>query len=135
MIAALCVIAYLSMSYIYVFLIPATNAWHDEPAFAGRVMARLGASNTHLGLFQPFGVLGPLFYMDSPRPLPAFYEASQLEAAVADGRIRWVLVRRKDIPAGIEGTIGTGQPSFPFHAPDHPPHQAPLNPVARNPGP
>jgi hypothetical protein len=28
--AALCVVAYLSMLYIYVFLMPATNAYHDE---------------------------------------------------------------------------------------------------------
>ena len=133
-IVALCAIAYLSMSYIYVFLIPATNAWHDEPAFAGRVVARLGASNNDLGLFQPFGVLGPLFYMDSPRPLPAFYDASQLEAAVADGRIRWVLVRRKDIPAGIGGTIVDGQRSFPFEGPDERQHDVVLKRVGRNPG-
>jgi hypothetical protein len=71
-IAALCVVAYLSMLYIYVFLMPATNAYHDERPFARRVMVRLGAGNSHLGLFQPFAVLGPLFYMAPPRPLPAF---------------------------------------------------------------
>ena len=131
---ALCVIAYLSMSYIYVFLIPASNAWHDEPEFAERVMARLGANNTHLGLFQPFGVLGPLFYMDSPRPLPTFYEGPQLAAAVADGRIQWVLVRRKDIPAGIGGTIVDGQRSFPFESPDERRHEVVVVHVGRNSG-
>jgi hypothetical protein len=72
--------------------------------------------------------------MDSPRPLPAFYEASQLEAAVADGRIRWVLVRRKDIPAGIGGTIVDGQRSFPFEGPDERGHEVILQRVRRNPG-
>jgi 4-amino-4-deoxy-L-arabinose transferase-like glycosyltransferase len=133
-IAALCVIGYLSIFYTYVFLIPASNAWHDEPAFAQRVMARLGASNTHLGLFQPFGVLGPLFYMDPPRPLPAFNEVSQLQAAVADGPIRWILVRRKDIPAGIGGTIVDGQQSFPFEGPDEQRHEVVLMRVGPDPG-
>ena len=131
-IAALCLIAYLSMFYIYVFLIPATNAWHDEPAFARRVMARLGVSNGQLGLFQPFGVLGPLFYLDPQHPLPAFDAASQLEAAVADGRIQWVLVRRKDIPTGIGGSIMDGQRSFPFEGPHERRHEVVLMRVGRN---
>jgi hypothetical protein len=117
-IAALCVVAYLSMLYIYVFLMPATNAYHDERPFARRVMVRLGAGNSHLGRFQPFGVLGPLFYMAPPRPLPAFDQASRLAAAVAGGRIRRVIVRRKDIPGmGIGGMIVDSQRSFPFEEP------------------
>jgi 4-amino-4-deoxy-L-arabinose transferase-like glycosyltransferase len=118
-ITALCVIAYLSMFFIQVFLIPATNVYHDEQPFARRVMARLGAGDRYLGLFQPFGVLGPLFYMAPPHALPAFYEASQLDAAIADGRIRWVIVREKDIPAmAIGGKIVDAQQSFPFEDPE-----------------
>ena len=117
-IAAMCLIAYLSMFYIFVFLMPWTNAYHDEQPFARRVMARLGSDNSHLGLFQPFGVLGPLFYIAPPYPLPAFDQASELDAALIEGRVRWVIVRRKDIPQmGMRGTIVDGQSSFPFGGP------------------
>lgn len=133
-VAALCVVAYLSMFYIYAFLMPATNAYHDERPFARRVMARLGAGNSHLGVYQPFGVLGPLFYMAPPRPLPAFDQASQLEAAIADGRIRWVIVRRKDMPkTGIGGMIVDAQQSFPFEEPRQRRHKVVLIRVGRNP--
>jgi len=132
-VTALCVIAYLSMFFIHVFLIPTTNAYHDEQPFARRVMARL-PTNSHLGLFQPFGVLGPLFYMAPLRPLPAFYQAAQLGAAVAEGRIRWVIVRQKDISGmGIGGIIVDAQQSFPFEDPQQRRHKVVLMRVDRPP--
>jgi 4-amino-4-deoxy-L-arabinose transferase-like glycosyltransferase len=131
-VTALCVIAYLSMFFIHVFLIPATNPYHDEQPFARRVIVRLGASDRYLGLFQPFGVLGPLFYMAPSHPLPTFYQASQLDAAIADGRIRWVMVREKDIPAMTNGgKIVDAQRSFPFEDPRERRHRVVLMCVDR----
>jgi hypothetical protein len=132
-VTALCVIAYLSMFFIHVFLMPATNAYHHEQSFARRVMVRLGANDRYLALFQPFGVLGPLFYMAPSHPLPAFYEASQLDAAIAEGRIRWVMVREKDIPAiAIGGKIVDAQRSFPFEDPEERRHRVVLMCVDRS---
>lgn len=126
-IAAMCAIAGLSMFYIFVFLMPWTNTYHDERPFARRVTARVGADSSHLGILQPFGVLGPLFYMAPTHPPTAFDHASELEAAVIAGRIRWVMVRRKDMPQmGIQGTVMDSQQSFPFEGPEGRRHEVVL---------
>ena len=70
-------------------------------SIAYAVMSRLGGDTSTLGLFK---TIGPLFYLDPPRPLPMYDRAPDLDRAVKDGTVKWVLVRRRDMPT--MGPIG-----------------------------
>jgi len=89
------VIAYLAMTYIYIFAMPAAEAYRAEKPFGFAVLNKLGGSTDHLVLFK---TLGPLFYLNPPHPLPEFDKKQDLQAAIASGEAQWMIVRRRDMP-------------------------------------
>ena len=89
------VIAYLVMTYIYVFAMPAAEAYRGEKTFGYAVLDKLGGSTDHLVLFK---TEGPLFYLNPPTPLPEFDEKQDLQDAIANGNAQWMIVRRRDMP-------------------------------------
>jgi 4-amino-4-deoxy-L-arabinose transferase-like glycosyltransferase len=92
------VAAYAAMVYIYIFAMPAAEAYRGEKPFAYMVRDRIGSNTSELGLFR---TVGPLFYLDPPSPLAEFDKPKDLANAVSDGKIEWVIVRRRDLP-GIQ---------------------------------
>jgi 4-amino-4-deoxy-L-arabinose transferase-like glycosyltransferase len=89
------VAAYAAMVYIYVFAMPAAEAYRGEKPFAYQVLNRIGSQTAQLGLYR---TAGPLFYLDPANPLAEFDKPKDLSNAVTDGRIEWVIVRRRDLP-------------------------------------
>ena len=59
------VIAYLALFYIYIFAMPAAEAYRGEKPFGYAVLNQLGGSTDHLVLFK---TEGPLFYLNPPKP-------------------------------------------------------------------
>ena len=88
-------IAYLVMAYIYVFAMPAAEAYRGEKPFGFAVLSKLGGSTDHLVLFK---TQGPLFYLNPPAPLPEFDKKQDLQDAIAKGDAKWMIVRRRDMP-------------------------------------
>lgn len=88
-------IAYLAMAYLYLFAMPAAEAYRSEKPFGYAVLSRTGGSTDGLVLFD---TEGPLFYLAPPKPLPEFHKLKDLQAAIATGKVRWMLVRRRDMP-------------------------------------
>src|SRR5579872_1014669 len=108
------VAAYAAMIYIHVFAMPATEAYRGEKPFGYAIRDAIGQQTDQLGLFR---TVGPLFYIDPPKPLAEFDKPKDLANAVSDGRIKWVIVRRRDMASmGIAGEIMVAESSYPWES-------------------
>jgi 4-amino-4-deoxy-L-arabinose transferase-like glycosyltransferase len=88
-------IAYLVMTYIYIFAMPAAETYRGEKPFGYAVLHKIGGATDHLVLFK---TEGPLFYLNPPNPLPEFDKKQDLQDAIAKGDAKWMIVRRRDMP-------------------------------------
>jgi 4-amino-4-deoxy-L-arabinose transferase-like glycosyltransferase len=105
--------AYAAMIYIYIFAMPAAEAYRGEKPFASDVLNRIG-STAQLGLYR---TAGPLFYLDPPSPLPEFDHPKDLSDAVGAGKVQWVIVRRRDMDGiGLATQIVTEEASYPWES-------------------
>ncbi len=105
-------IAYLVMAYIYIFAMPAAEAYRGEKPFGYKVLNKIGGSTDHLVLFK---TEGPLFYLNPPKPLPEFDKKQDLQDAIAKGDAKWMIVRRRDMPKlDTPATIELSEASYPW---------------------
>ena len=105
-------IAYLVMAYIYIFAMPAAEAYRGEKPFGYAVLNKIGGSTDHLVLFK---TQGPLFYLNPPNPLPEFDDKQDLQDAIAKGDAKWMIVRRRDMPKlDTPTTIELSEQSYPW---------------------
>ena len=105
-------IAYLVMAYIYIFAMPAAEAYRGEKPFGYAVLNKIGGSTDHLVLFK---TQGPLFYLNPPNPLPEFDDKQDLQDAIAKGGAKWMIVRRRDMPKlDTPTTIELSEQSYPW---------------------
>jgi 4-amino-4-deoxy-L-arabinose transferase-like glycosyltransferase len=108
------VAAYAAMVYIYIFAMPAAEAFRGERPFGYAIRDRIGDHTAQLGLFR---TVGPLFYIDPPKPLAEFDKPKDLASAVHDGKIEWVIVRRRDLLAmGLPTEVLAEEASFPWES-------------------
>jgi 4-amino-4-deoxy-L-arabinose transferase-like glycosyltransferase len=92
------VIAFSSLVYLFVAALPAAEAYRDDKTFARRVRARLGSEVVSLALYRTRELV---FYLNVDAPLPEYSSGEDLRKAFEDGRVRWVLLRQRDL-AGLE---------------------------------
>jgi 4-amino-4-deoxy-L-arabinose transferase-like glycosyltransferase len=105
-------IAYLAMTYIYIFAMPAAEAYRGEKPFGYAALNKIGGSTDHLVLFK---TEGPLFYLNPPMPLPEFDKKQDLQDAIAKGSAKWMIVRRRDMPKlDTPTTIELSEASYPW---------------------
>ena len=105
-------IAYMAMVYVYIFAMPAAEAYRGEKPFGYAVLNKLGGSTDRLVLFK---TEGPLFYLNPPKPLPEFEKKQDLQGAIAKGSVRWMIVRRRDLPElDTPITVELGEASYPW---------------------
>ena len=106
------VIAYLVMTYIYIFAMPAAEAYRGEKPFGYAVLNKIGGSTSHLVLFK---TEGPLFYFNPPQPLPEFDDKQDLKDAIVKGDAKWMIVRRRDMPKlDTPTTVELSEASYPW---------------------
>jgi 4-amino-4-deoxy-L-arabinose transferase-like glycosyltransferase len=109
-------IAYCLMTYIYLVAMPAAEPYRGEKPFALQALKLLHGDMSHLALYR---TPGPLFYLAPQEFLPEFKHLKKLQAAVAGGEIRWLIVRRRDIPKlEVPETIELEEASFPWENED-----------------
>ncbi|HKN11594.1 MAG TPA: glycosyltransferase family 39 protein [Candidatus Binatus sp.] len=105
-------IAYLVMAYIYIFAMPAAEAYRGEKPFGYAVLNKIGGSTDHLVLFK---TEGPLFYLNPPKPLSEFDKKQDLQDAIAKGDAKWMIVRRRDMPKlDTPTSIELSEASYPW---------------------
>jgi len=110
------IIAYLSMAYIFLYAMPAADAYRGEKPLASQILATLHGDLSHLAYFR---TQEGLFYLNPPAPLPQFEKIPDLSNAIQNNGIEWIIVRRKDVPAvGVPSEIVLAEPSFPWEDED-----------------
>ncbi|HUY26457.1 MAG TPA: glycosyltransferase family 39 protein [Candidatus Binataceae bacterium] len=109
------IIAYCVMTYIYLFAMPAADAYRGEKPFGIETLSLLKGDTSHLVFYK---TAGPLFYINPPAPLPEFNHLWDLQRAVASGNVQWIIARRRDVPAlGVPTTEPLHEASFPWETP------------------
>ena len=105
-------IAYLAMVYVFIFAMPAAEAYRGEKPFGYAVLNKIGGSTDRLVLYK---TEGPLFYLNPPKPIPEFQRKQDLQDAIAKGSVRWMIVRRRDMPKlDTPTTVELGEASYPW---------------------
>ncbi len=107
----------LFLAYLFIFAMPAANKWRGEKHFARDIRAQMGPATSGLVLYR---TVGPLYYLNLPHPLPYYDERSKLSADIPGNRIRWIIVRRRDLSSvGSIGDVVAGERVFPFESGQH----------------
>jgi 4-amino-4-deoxy-L-arabinose transferase-like glycosyltransferase len=110
-------VAWLFMFYLYVFAMPAGDAWRGEKPFADQVRAIIGNETDSLVFFDNGG---PVYYLNLPHPAPSFAALSQLDVAVKSGRAKWVVTLQRDLGRlDFPAEVVAREPSNPWDPPDH----------------
>jgi len=105
-------VAYLAMVYVFIFAMPAAEAYRGEKPFGYAVLNKIGGSTDRLVLFK---TEGPLFYLNPPKPIPEFDRKQDLQDAIAKGSARWMIVRRRDMPKlDTPTTVELSEASYPW---------------------
>ena len=109
---SMAIIAYASMAYIYLFAMPAADAYRGEKPLALQVAKTLDGDLRHLAYFR---TEEGLFYLNPRAPLPEYEHAADLMGAIHEHDIEWVLLRRKDLASiAIPNQVVLSEPSFPW---------------------
>lgn len=110
-------IAWLFMFYLFVFAMPAGDAWRGEKNFAQQVRALIDGQSAALAFYRNGG---PVYYLDLPNPVASFNARRQLDAAVDAGRTRWVVMRQRDVAdLGLAASVVAREAVYPWDSPDH----------------
>jgi hypothetical protein len=74
---------------------PAGDTYRGEKPFAHRVRQLIGRDTSELAFYKN---QGPAFYLDLPKPVPEYDRLADLDAAIKAGNVRWLVVRRRELP-------------------------------------
>jgi 4-amino-4-deoxy-L-arabinose transferase-like glycosyltransferase len=115
--ASVGIVAYLSMTYLYIFAMPAAEQYRGEKRFGELISHQLRGDIVGLAFFR---VEGPIFYMGTSRPVPMYDDPAALKSAIEAGGVRWVVARKRDADdletLGVPATIVAAEATFPWEA-------------------
>jgi len=86
--------AYLFLIYVFVVAMPSADRWRGEKPFANRVRQIIDGRTADLTFF---GNSELSFYLELPRAVPEYRSRSELNDAVRQGRVHWLVTRRRDL--------------------------------------
>jgi len=112
------------MVYLFIFAMPAADRWRGEKQFAQAIRHQMGGATTGVVLYK---TIGPLYYLNLPDPLPYYDDLAKLRGDVQNGKVRWVIVRRRDRQSlqdvlnqlGSAGGMPASERAFPFEGRQH----------------
>jgi 4-amino-4-deoxy-L-arabinose transferase-like glycosyltransferase len=114
---SLAIISYALMFYLFVVALPAGDQWRGEKYFAQQTRRIIGGHPTELAAFN---VLPPIFYLKLANPVPQFYTRAELEAAIHDGQVNWVILRQRDLPElAMPVQEVAFEPTYPWDSREH----------------
>jgi len=82
------------MFYFFVFAMPAGDAFRSEKPFAAQARTLIGKDTAGLIFFRN---QGPVFYLGLSQPVPEYQKLADLNSVVSSGRVRWIVIRRRDL--------------------------------------
>jgi len=117
MLLSMSVLSYLLMAYIFIFAMPAGDQWRGEKPFAHATRRLIDGHSAELASFktQP-----PVFYLGLAEPVPEYQTLAELEAAMRGSRIKWIILRQRDIPAlDMPAHQAAFEPTYPWDSREH----------------
>jgi len=114
---AVSVVSYLILSYLFILAMPAGDKWRGEKPFAEATRRLIDGHPAELASFktQP-----PVFYLGLTAPVPEYDTVAELESAIRHSRIKWVILRRRDIPAlNLPVHEAAFEPSYAWDSREH----------------
>jgi 4-amino-4-deoxy-L-arabinose transferase-like glycosyltransferase len=103
-------VAWLFMFYLFVFAMPAGDAWRGEKDFAHQVRALVGDQSASLAFYNT----GPIYYLDLPNPVPGYKPRRDA------GRWRWVVMRERDVESlGLTANVVAREAVYPWDSKQH----------------
>lgn len=111
----------LFMAYLFIFAMPAADQWRGEKHFAEDIRRQMGPATSGVVLYK---TVGPLYYLGLPNPLPYYDDAGKLKQDALAGKLRWVIVRRRDrddllSQLGGADKVVASEEAFPFESRQH----------------
>ena len=91
---SIAIIAYLFMFYLFVLAFPAGDLYRGEKPFAAEVRKTIGDEPAELVFYKN---VGPVFYLNLPRPVTEYDHLPDLDNAVKNRTVRWIVARRRDL--------------------------------------
>jgi 4-amino-4-deoxy-L-arabinose transferase-like glycosyltransferase len=111
------VISYLLLCYLFMFAMPAGDQWRGEKPFAEAIRRLI---NGHPAELASFKTQPPVFYLGLAEPVPEYDTLAALESAIRSGRIKWIILRQRDIPAlDMPARKAAFEPSYPWDSREH----------------
>ncbi|MBV8360643.1 MAG: glycosyltransferase family 39 protein [Deltaproteobacteria bacterium] len=114
---AVSVTSYLMLCYLFMFAMPAGDQWRGEKSFAEAVRQLIDGCSAELVSFktQP-----PVFYLGLAEPVPQYDTLAELKSAITSGRIKWVILRRRDVLAlDMPAHVAIFEPNYPWNSREH----------------
>jgi 4-amino-4-deoxy-L-arabinose transferase-like glycosyltransferase len=111
------IVAWLFMFYLFVFAMPAGDAWRGEKQFAQQTRELIGGDTAGLAYYRS---LGPAYYLDLPAPVPSYDSRRRLDQAINAGAARWVVMRQRDIETmDLPAQVLAREAVYPWDSKDH----------------
>jgi 4-amino-4-deoxy-L-arabinose transferase-like glycosyltransferase len=111
------VLSYLLLTYLFFCAMPAGDQWRGEKPFAVVTRRLIDGNPAQLASFkaQP-----PVFYLGLAQPVPEYDSLTGLQVAIHSGSIRWVILRRRDLPAlHVPAQPLACEPAYPWDSREH----------------
>ena len=109
--------SYLLLLYLFVVALPAGDQWRGERQFAQAARQLIDGERDELAAFrtQP-----PVFYLRFSKPIPQYESAVELASAARSGRVRWIILRRRDVPVlNMSAREIVAEPTYPWDSLEH----------------
>jgi 4-amino-4-deoxy-L-arabinose transferase-like glycosyltransferase len=114
---ALGTIAWLFMFYLFIFAMPASDAYRSEKPFAAEARALVGDDASGLALFRN---QGPVFYLGYPQPVSRYDKLRELIDAVDNHKVQWLIVRRRDLALlKFKNEVAAAETIYPWDSKKH----------------
>jgi 4-amino-4-deoxy-L-arabinose transferase-like glycosyltransferase len=111
------VVAWLFMFYLFVFAIPAGDAWRGEKHFAQQTRELLGPDTAGLAYYR---FVGPAYYLNLPTPVPIYSSRRQLDQAINTGTVRFVVMRQRELETlNLPTQVLAREATYPWDSKDH----------------
>ena len=112
--------AWLFMAWFFVFAMPAGDSWRGEKPFLLRARRIVGDDAATLVFFRNQRTLGSVFYLGLPKPVPEYQTLPELAAAIGEGHVHWLIVRRREVDKfTFPARLMLGETVYPWDSREH----------------
>lgn len=106
------IVTYLSFLYVFVIVLPQTEIYRGEKAFAQAVRARLNGDLSPLVIYEHAGP-GLIFYLAAKEPIPRYSDPQSLTLRLKSRPDSWIVAEEKDLSSlQLRGTVVEREAKF-----------------------